>query len=155
MDTTVRVTGKKKKMSKDGIEERRILTKSVKASLRKAGAIVSSYRKKKNHFLITAIVSSTAVTLVAGVTAAVGPIVGTGMEGWRIACIIAAIFGFVSTVSTGLNEQLKISDRLSEGKQGVGKLSYLDVVITTGNKSWEEITEEYEEIAKAYPEFIT
>jgi len=142
-------------MSKDGIEERKKLTKSVKASLRKAGVIVSNYRKKKNRLLITAIVSSTAVTLVAGVTAAVGPIVGTGVEGWRIACIIAALFGFVSTVSTGLNEQLKISDRLSEGKQGVGRLSYLDVVIATGNKSWEEITEEYEEIAKAYPELIS
>jgi hypothetical protein len=141
-------------MSKDGIEERRKVTESVKASLRKAGAIVSGYRKKKNRLLTTTMVSSTAVTLVAGITAAIGPVTGTGAEGWRMACIIAAIFGFVSTVSTGLSEQLKISDRLSEGRQGVGKLRYLDVVITTGNKSWEEITKEYEEIAKAYPDLI-
>jgi hypothetical protein len=141
-------------MSKDGIEERRKVTESVKASLRKAGAIVSGYRKKKNRLLTTTMISSTAVTLVAGITAAVGPVAGTGVEGWRMACIIAAILGFVSTVSTGLSEQLKISDRLSEGRQGVGKLRYLDVVITTGNKSWEEITKEYEEIAKAYPDLI-
>ena len=142
-------------MSKDGIEERRKVTESVKASLRKAGAIVSDYRKKKNRLLTTTMISSTAVTLVAGITAAIGPVAGTGVEGWRMACIIAAIFGFVSTVSTGLSEQLKISDRLSEGRQGVGKLRYLDVVITTGNKSWEEITKEYEEIAKAYPDLIS
>jgi MFS family permease len=142
-------------MSKDGIEERTKVTESVKASLRKAGAIVSDYRKKKNRLLTTTMISSTAVTLVAGITAAIGPVAGTGVEGWRMACIIAAIFGFVSTVSTGLSEQLKISDRLSEGRQGVGKLRYLDVVITTGNKSWEEITKEYEEIAKAYPDLIS
>jgi MFS family permease len=146
--------GKEEKMSNDTIEERRKVTESVKASLRKAGAIVAVYQKRKNRLLATTIVSSTAVTLVAGVTAAIGPIVGTGTEGWRIACIIAAIFGFVSTVSSGLSEQLKISDRLADGRQGVGKLSYLDVLITTGNKSWEEITQEYEEIAKAYPELI-
>lgn len=142
-------------MSKDRIEERRKVTESVKASLQKAVEIVSGYRKKKNRLLFTAMISSTAVTMVAGVTAAVGPVAGTGTEGWRMACIIAAIFGFISTVSTGLSEQLKIGDRISEGSEGIGKLRYLDVVITTGNKSWEEITDEYEEIAKAYPELIS
>lgn len=142
-------------MSKDGIEERTKVTESVKASLRKAGAIVSDYRKKKNRLLTTTMISSTAVTLVAGITAAIGPVAGTGVEGWRMACIIAAIFGFVSTVSTGLSEQLKISDRISDGSQGIGRLKYLDVLITTGNKSWEEITDEYEEIAKAYPDLIS
>jgi len=142
-------------MSKDDeMEERRKVTESVKASLRKAGVIVSGYRKKKNRLLLTAMISSTAVTLVAGVTAAAGPVMGTGTDGWRMACIFAAIFGFISTVSTGLSEQLKISDRISEGSEGLGKLRYLNVLITTGNKSWEEITEEYEAIARAFPELI-
>ena len=142
-------------MSKGETEERRKVTESVKASLRKAGEIVSGYRKKKNRLLFAAMISSTAATLVAGVTAAAGPTADIGTEGWRTACIIAAIFGFISTVSTGLSEQLKISDRISDGSQGIGRLKYLDILITTGNKSWEEITEEYEEIAKAYPELIS
>lgn len=142
-------------MSKGEMEDRRKVTESVKASLQKAGGIVSGYRKKKNRLLFVAMISSTAVTLVAGVTAAAGPMAGTGTDGWRMACIIAALFGFISTVSTGLGEQLKISDRISEGSQGIGKLKYLDILITTGNKSWEEITDEYEEIAKAYPELIS
>ena len=147
--------GKEEKMSKVEMEERRKVTESVKASLQKAGEIVSGYRKKKNRLLFAAMISSTAATLVAGVTAAAGPVADMGTEGWRMACIIAAIFGFISTVSTGLSEQLKISDRISEGSQGIGRLKYLDVLITTGNKSWEEITDEYEEIAKAYPELIS
>lgn len=142
-------------MSEDALEDRKTLTKSVKSSLRKAEGIVSGYLKTNTRLQITIIVSSAASTLVAGAAAAIGPVADIGAEGWRTACIVAAIFGFVSTVGTGLSQQLKISDRLSDGKQGVGKLRYLDVVIKTGSKNWEEITKEYEDVAKAYPELIT
>ena len=141
-------------MAEDEVEKRRNLAESVKASLRKAEGIVSGYRKNNTTLLITTIISSAGATMVAGVTAAVGPIAGGGIEGWRMACIIAAIFGLVSTVSTGLTQQLKISDRLLEGRQGLGKLRHLDVVITTGSIGWEEIASEYEGIAQEYPELI-
>ena len=141
-------------MLEDTLEDRKDLAESVKASLRKAEVIVSGYRKNNTILLSTTVISSAAATLVAGVTAATGPLAISGTEGWRIACIIAAIFSLVSTVSTGLSQQLKISDRLTEGKQGLGKLRYLDVVITTGSISWEDVTKEYEGIAKAYPELI-
>ncbi len=141
-------------MSEDAIIERRNLAGSVKASLRKAEGIVSGYQKKNTILLTMTIVSSAAATLVAGVTAAIGPAASIGTEGWRTACIIAAIFGLVSTVGTGLSQQLRISDQLSEGKQGLGKLRYLDVVITTGSLSLEEVAKEYEGIAQAYPELI-
>ena len=141
-------------MSENTIDDRRNLSVSVKASLRKAEGIVSGYRRNNTLLLATTIMSSAAATMVAGVTAAIGPIASIGIEGWRISCIIAAIFGFVSTVGTALIQELKFSDRLSEGRQGLGKLKYLDVVITTGSISWDDITREYEEIAKDYPELI-
>ena len=141
-------------MSEKEKEDRKDLTESVKASLQKAEEIVSGYQKTNNRLLTTTIISSAAATLVAGITATAGPAAEIGTEGWRIACIIAAIFGFVSTVSTGISQQQKISDRLAEGRQGVGKLRYLAVVITTGSREWEEIAKEYEEIAKTYPKLI-
>ena len=141
-------------MSEDALANHKELIKSVKESLQKAEGIIAGYKKTNTRLLATTIVSSSASTLVAGITAALGPVVGDGTEGWRLACIIAAILGFVSTVSIGLGQQLKISDRLSAGKQGIGKLRYLDVIITTGSKNWEEIAKEYEGIAKAYPELI-
>lgn len=130
------------------------LLKSIEASLRKAEGMVSGFRKTNNRIMITAIISSGASTLVAGLTAAFGQAADIGTDGWRTACIIAAVFGFVSTVSTGINQQLKISDRLSEGKQCVGKLRYLNVAITTGGSNWEEISKEYEDTVKTFPEFI-
>ena len=142
-------------MSKESTQDRNALGQRVKASLRKAEKIDSGLRKANTRLLIAGIASSAASTLVAGITAAQGPVVGEGIEGWRVACIVAAVFGFASTVSTGLSQQLKISDRLSEGIQCIGKLRSLDVIITTGSQSWEEIIKEYEEIAKTYPELIS
>ena len=98
--------------------------------------------------------SSAAATLVAGITAASGPIIGSGTEGWRLACIIAAIFGFAATVSNGLGQQLKVNEHLIECTHCVNKLRLLNLGITTGNKSQEDISKEYEEIVSNYPEFI-
>jgi len=142
-------------MSEELIEGRqKQLRESLKASIHKAEGLLNGSQKANTRLLSTTIVSSAAATLVAGVTAAVGPVAGVGTEGWRLACIVAALFGFVSTVSTGMTQQLKIGDRLSEGKQAIARMRLLDVAITTGSKDWSAIAKEYEEIAKAYPEWM-
>ena len=143
------------KMSQDSAQNRDAITQSVKKSLKKAEEIITRRKKTNTGLLVTGMTASAASTLIAGITAAQGPIIGTGTEGWRLACIIAAIFGFASTVSTGLSQQLKVNDRVAEGNQCVGELRSLDVGITTGSKSWEEIIKKYEEIAKSFPEFIS
>ena len=141
-------------MAEEAAEKRKNLAENVKASLRKAEGIVSGYQKNNTWMVVTTIVSSAGATMVAGITAAAGPLAGGGIEGWRAACIIAAVFGLVSTVSTGLSQQLKISDRLLEGRQGLSKLRQLDVAITTGRIGVEEVAKEYEGIAQAYPDLI-
>jgi hypothetical protein len=142
-------------MSKESTQDRDALARRVEASLKKAEGIISGLRKANTRLLVAGMASSAAATLVAGITAAQGPVVGTGIEGWRVACIVAAVLAAASTVSTGLNQQLKISDRLAKGTQCVGRLKSLDIVITTGSRGWEEIVKEYEEIAKTYPELIS
>ena len=141
-------------MTGEPVQDRKALTQSVKASLRKAEERTAGLRKANTRLLVSGMASSAASTLVAGITAAQGPVIGEGAEGWRVACIVAAVFGFASTVSTGLVQQLKIGDRLSKGNQCLGKLRALDVSITTGSRSWKEIAEEYEEIARTCPELI-
>ncbi len=136
-------------------QDKSALTERVRDSTRKAERVVADLRKTDMRLTTTTIVSSAASTLVAGITAAAGPLVGEGPEGWRVACIFAAILAFVSTVGTGISQGQKISDRLSEGNQCVGRLRYLDVTITTGSRSWEEVAQEYEEIAKTYPQLIS
>lgn len=141
-------------MSNESPKDRDALTQRVKASLQKAEESVAGLRTTNTRLIVAGVVSSAAATLVAGITAANGPVLGDGIPGWRAACIVAALFAFVSTVSTGVSQQLKFNERLTEGTQCVGQLRSLEVAMATGNRDWDETVEEYEEIAKSYPEFI-
>jgi hypothetical protein len=130
------------------------LTQSVKASLKKTEKLVSGHRKTNTGLLIASMTFSAGSTLIAGITSAAGPVIGTGIEGWRMACIAAAVLGFISTISTGISQQLKINDQLLEGTQCLGKLRSLDTSITIGSRPRNEILSEYEELSRSYPKFI-
>lgn len=141
-------------MTGERAQDRKALGQRVRASLQKTEERTAGLRKTNTRLLVSGIASSAASTLVAGTTAAQGPIIGEGAQGWRVACIVAAVFGFVATVCTGLVQQLKISDRLSKGNQCLGKLRSLDLDIAAGSRSWEETIQEYQEIVKGYPELV-
>lgn len=142
-------------MSAESGQNQILITKSIKSSLLKAEKFVSGRKRTNTRLLVASMAFSGASTLVAGITSAGGPIIGSGIEGWRLACIVAAVFGLTSTVSTGISQQLDATDRLSKGKECLTKLRTLDLGITTGKKKWEEITKEYEELAISYPELIS
>lgn len=138
----------------DSTQDRSAIAKLVSSSLEKARGHVTGLRKTNTRLMGANIVCSASATLVAGLTAATGPIVGTGPEGWRTSCIVAAILAFISTVTIGFIQQLKFEERLMVGNQCVGRLRELDLSIVTGNQSWEEITREYSDIVKSFPEQI-
>ncbi len=94
----------------------------VKTSLRTAENHTARFRETSTRLRITSIVSSAVTTLVAGGTAAASSVVSLTDQGWRIACLVAAILAFISAVSTGLIQQLQLSDRASQGNQCVGRL---------------------------------
>lgn len=128
------------------------LASLVKESLQKADHYCAHLRRTNSRLLVFSVFSSGASTLVTGVTAAGGPVVGEGVPGWRLACIVGALFGFATTVSTSLNAQLKYSERLSEGNQCAARLRLLNTALATGRRTWEEAAKEYDDILKAYPE---
>jgi hypothetical protein len=141
-------------MTQEPTQDLKTLAQIVNNSLRNTQTKVAGLRKSNTRLLIASIVCSAATTLVAGSTAAAGPVVGEGIPGWRLACIVAAAFAFISTVSTALMQQLKIDERLVLGNQCVGRLKDLDLAIATGTRPWDEITRDYGDILKTYPEFI-
>jgi len=135
-------------------QNREALERRVKDNLQKVREHTTKLRKSNSQLLVASIITSGTSTLVAGITAAQGPVIGDGVSGWRIACIIAAVFAFAATVCTGLTQQLKIAERLAEGNQCFSRLNALDVAIVMGNRSWEDLAKEYEEITKTYSEFL-
>ncbi len=141
-------------MSTEPMDDRQALTTRLTNSLRKAETLTSGLRKADSRLGFASISSSGGCSLVAGMTAALGPSFGITATGWRVACIVSALLALAATVFGGLGQQLKIGDRLTTATQCVGRLRSLDVVITMGARDWNEITEEYAEIAKAFPDII-
>ncbi len=143
-----------------GTQSQDAFINSVKVSLNTAKIKTARIRKTDSQLFVANVVSPAAATLLAGLTAAVGGntlFVQAASQsndgGWRLACILVAIFGFIATVSGMFKKQF--DDRLVQGNQCVGRLLSLDLAITTGGSNWEEVTKEYREIVKAFPEFIS
>jgi len=133
---------------------------SVKASLSLAKNKMDVIRKTDSQLFLASVITPAAATLLATVTAAVGgnnlfTQAATQSEdgGWRLACILVAVFGFIATVSGVLKKQFE--DRLTKGNQCVGRLLSLDLAITTGSSNWNESAKEYGEIVKSFHEFIS
>ena len=113
-----------------------------------------------SRLFVASVISPAAATLIAALATAIGgnqlfAQAAAQVEdgGWKIACFLAAIFGFIATVSTMFKKQF--DDRLAQGDQCVGRLLMLDSDITTQSRSWEEAAKEYGEIVKTYPEFVS
>ncbi|MBM3436856.1 MAG: hypothetical protein FJY07_11640 [Bacteroidetes bacterium] len=130
------------------------LVNDIRSSLANAEKNAIKIRKFNAWLLIISIVTSAATTLVTAITAARGPIVGEGPSGWKVSCLIAAAFGFATTVCVGANQGFRFSDRGSRANECAGRLRSLDISIKTGTKNWDLITKEYEEIVSKFPEEI-
>ncbi len=74
--------------------------------------------------------------------------------GWQAACIVAAVLGFITTICVSFSQQLKIGDRLLHSNLCAGRLKLLDTAIATGSRGWDEISKEYEEVVKTFPDSI-
>lgn len=131
-----------------------LLAQRVLSSLQSAQAQVDGIKKRSTRLSLTTLLSSAAAALIAGLTAAMGPLVGEGIPGWRMACTVAALFSFVATIGSGFQQQSKYEERLLQGNQCVGRLKALDIALATGRKSLDELGAEYEDIALNYPDFI-
>ncbi|MDO9302674.1 MAG: hypothetical protein Q7T89_14910 [Anaerolineales bacterium] len=133
---------------------------SVKASLSAAKNKTAGIRKTDTQLFVANVISPAAATLLAAFAAAIGgnqifqqAAIQAEDGGWRLACILVAIFSFIGTVSGMFKKQFE--DRLVRGNQCVGRLLSLDLALTTGSGGWEEAAKEYGEIVKTFPEFVS
>jgi len=130
------------------------LVENLAKSMGQAEEKVAGYRSQHNRIMMTTMISSGASTLIAGVTSAVGEAASIGTEGWRLACIIAAVFGFVATISSGISQQKNLYEKLSESNECFSRLRYLNSVIVTGSKDRSEINREYEDLMIKFPDIM-
>jgi hypothetical protein len=130
------------------------LRQRIQDSLHRALKYAVGLRKTHTGLAIGGLISSAVATLVAGVTAALGPVVGTGIEGWKLACIVAAALSLISTLCMGIQEQLKFGERVPQGQLCVARLRAIEGALALGSRAWDEVAKEYKEILQGHAEIF-
>jgi len=129
------------------------VVRRISDDLRKAEMYLTGLKKLNTTLMVSGLTTSSLVTLFTGATAMRGPLIGgDDVGGWQLACVIAALLGFLTTLCMGLNQQLQVSERLAKATECVGRLKALDIAIVAGSRSDSDIVAEFENIVRAYPE---
>ena len=131
-------------MPPEGNSKQEQLRQLVSSTLRRAETHTANLHRTHMSLVVGGLVTSAASTLVAGGAALQGPLFGPGAAGWQLTCGLAAVLAFISTISLGIEQQLKLGERLPAGRNHVGRLRALDVALTTGTRDWDEIAKEIE-----------
>jgi hypothetical protein len=128
------------------------LAQRIRESLKDADIYTQRNQKLNSALTITVIISSALTAFLTGLTAAQGPVVVPGLLDWQGACSLGAVLSVITTISSGVSQQMNISKRLIEGSQCVGRLRALELVASTKTREIKEITDEYAEILRTYSE---
>lgn len=131
------------------------LLKRIRASLSDADSYTQRNQRFNSILGLVTIVGSALTAFLTALTAAQGPTVIAGVLDWQVTCFIGAVLSFVTTICSGVSQQMNISQRLILGSQCVGRLRVLELVATTQTRSSEEITNEYAEILRMYAEAVS
>jgi len=66
-------------------------------------------------------------------------VIGSGVAGWQLACVIAAVLSFVGAICTGIAQQMRVGERLAKTLECLGRLKALDASVITRSRADSEI----------------
>ncbi len=131
---------------------------TLKNSLRLAKAQAARARRLDIGFFVIVIVAPAGAALIATLAATVGgndlfPL-ATGVDdgGWKLACAIAALLSFIATLCSALKN--RVENQLTHSKACVGRLLALEMALTTGHLSRDEMLRDYAAVVQDYAEFL-
>lgn len=134
--------------------ERREVQQKIKESLSRVNEQVARLKNANLRMITVSLGASALATLLAGFTAAMGPLAGQGPSAWKITCGAVAGFTALAGLMTGLHQKLSISERLAKSFSCAGRLNSLDLALSISKKDSESAAKEYEELISSYPDLL-
>jgi len=130
-----------------------ILRQEIETSLQKANAQKTRLQNSKKRFDITNTLLSALSTFVAGLATVSGqPLAGSGDDGWRLTCGLAALLTLAATVVSGIQPSSESSKLLSEANACVAKLRALQLEMLNPNFKVPEISQQYQKVLTSHPQ---
>ena len=135
-------------------DPRSALLERIREGIRRSDRESSELKKKNSRYITVGITASALSTVIAGATAALGPLIGQGVPAWKFTCGAIAVCTGIATVFTGLQKQFSIAEQLAKATSCSGKLHSLEFGLTVNNRDTAETAKEYENVIASYPEII-
>jgi len=95
---------------------------------------------------------SSLATLLAGLTAATGPLIGEGSAAWRWTCGIVAVATAGTALTTGIQQRFKVPEAMARALTCVARLRSLELALQLSTLTPEEVGQQYEQLLASYPE---
>lgn len=138
-------------MHTSAADVRTVLATRIQEHMRRVERRVVRLRRHNVQVITVNLLCSTIATLLAGLTAASGPLIGEGAPAWRWTCGVIAVVTAGAAVATGLQQRFKVPEQLARSLTCAGKLRSLELALQLARLAPEEVGQEYEQLITTYP----
>lgn len=133
-------------------DPRAVLAGRIQEHLRRVERRAARLKRLNVQVIGLNLLFSSVATLLAGVTAAGGPLIGEGGPAWRWTCGIIAVVTAGAAFTTGLQQRFKVPEALARAFACAARLRSLELALQLSRLGPEEIGNEYDQLLTAYPE---
>jgi hypothetical protein len=126
----------------------------IQSGLRTAEAHARRLKRLNTRLIWLSLIGTSLATVLAGVTAAAGPLAGEGTPAWRLTCGAIAVLTALSGLLSGFHQRMNISERLANALACAGRLRGLELALTVTGRNVQEVAADYEDVVTGYQEYI-
>jgi hypothetical protein len=127
------------------------ITLKIQESLARVASFTKRQERLNSTLTLVTTIGSAVTAFITALTALKGPVVIPGLLDWQGACGIGAVLSFVTTISSGVGQQLNVSQKLIDGSQCTGRLRALEFAAVSKTKSAAELAAEFADILRTFP----
>ena len=134
---------------------RSYLATRIQDNLRRVEVRAARLRRVNVRVQSANLILTTLATLLAGLTAAAGPLVGEGPPAWRWTCGAIAVVTAAAGLTAGFHQRFQLPDQLARVLSCAGRLRSLELGLQLARLSPQEASHEYEQLIASYPEDLS
>ena len=110
--------------------------------------------RTNSAFSYASLIATALATILAGLTAAKGPLAGHGAPAWKWTCGLVAVLSGLGALATGLLQRLAVPERYAKAQACTGRLASLELSLTLEKKEPELVARDYLEVISQYPQLL-
>jgi hypothetical protein len=133
---------------------RSVVLQKIREDIEKVQTKAARLRRTNTTMILTSTLASGLSAILAGVTAARGPMVAAGPTGWKLTCGAIAVLSACAGLFSGLHQQLSVTDRLAKVLDCGGKLKALEISLTINYRDPVEVSKDYQVILQEHQQAL-